>query len=393
MKPFAAFTTAFVLFACAAIGVIGMILTAAPAAACAAPAGVTGTPAAGEGPLQLPASQKANAQTIIGVAKTVFPDATTANAAATVAVATAIQESGLENLDHGDRDSVGLFQQRPSSGYVNGTDPVWAATQFLTRLATKPSWTTMSIGQAAMSVQIAAEYPNGPDRPSYVDQVIGHAPRAAAIVSTLTPTSPAIPLPAGSVSENLRPVDVDGAPAASTTCTAATAFDQASAQQAAQVLAAGWEAGTLTNFDAAMITEEILPIAEGKPIRPGCEIDVRILQVMAGLLQKYGSLGVSHINRPCLGITLNCTFSLHCGNPSKALDIVSIGGRRVDGGNAASLELLTYLDQVMPKGSGTGQSNCRRSLSFQNFHQFKDSCNHIHIDLGNATEPLASPNS
>lgn len=181
------------------------------------------------------------------------------------------------------------------------------------------------------------------------------------------------------------------APAAATTCTAATAFDQASAQQAAQILAAGWEAGTLTNFDAAMITEEILPIAEGKPIRPECAIDVRILQLMAGLLQKYGSLGVSHINRPCLGIKLNCAFSLHCGNPSKALDIVSVGGRRVDGGNAASIELLTYLDQVMPKGSGTGQIGCRNKLQLTNFHQFKDSCDHVHIDLGNATDPPAAP--
>ncbi|MGW9159299.1 hypothetical protein [Microbacterium sp. NPDC055665] len=389
MKTFIA-VSALVIAVVVAVGTVGVFFLAAPAAA-ACTAAEADTTAVGDGPLRLPASQKANAQTIIGVAKTVFPDPNSANAAATVAVATAIQESGLENLDHGDRDSVGLFQQRPSSGYVNGTDPVWAATQFLTRLATKPSWSTMSIGQAAMAVQIAAEYPNGKDRPSYVDQVIGHAPRAAAIVSTLTATSPAIPLPEGSVSRNLRPVDVNAGPGAATVCTGDAAFSQASAQQAAQILAAGWEAGTLTNFDAAMITEEILPIAQGTPIRPECEIDVRILQVMAGLLQKYGSLGVSHINRPCLGITLNCAFSLHCGNPSRALDIVSVGGRRVNGGNPASIELLTYLDQIMPKGSGTGQIHCRDSLQLTNFHQFKDSCDHVHIDLGNATDPLAAP--
>lgn len=38
----------------------------------------------------------------------------------TVALATAIQESGLRNLDYGDRDSLGLFQQRPSQGWGNG---------------------------------------------------------------------------------------------------------------------------------------------------------------------------------------------------------------------------------------------------------------------------------
>jgi len=37
--------------------------------------------------------------------------------AVTVALATAMQESGLRNLDYGDRDSVGLFQQRPSQGW------------------------------------------------------------------------------------------------------------------------------------------------------------------------------------------------------------------------------------------------------------------------------------
>lgn len=34
-----------------------------------------------------------------------------------VALATALQESGLRNLDYGDRDSLGLFQQRPSQGW------------------------------------------------------------------------------------------------------------------------------------------------------------------------------------------------------------------------------------------------------------------------------------
>ena len=37
--------------------------------------------------------------------------------AVTIAIATALQESKLENIDHGDRDSVGLFQQRPSQGW------------------------------------------------------------------------------------------------------------------------------------------------------------------------------------------------------------------------------------------------------------------------------------
>ncbi|MEK8228378.1 hypothetical protein NKG05_23500 [Oerskovia sp. M15] len=55
--------------------------------------------------------------------------------AATIGLATALQESRLLNIDYGDRDSIGLFQQRPSQGW--GTieqimDPVFSTTAFST---------------------------------------------------------------------------------------------------------------------------------------------------------------------------------------------------------------------------------------------------------------------
>src|SRR5579863_2836609 len=76
--------------------------------------------------------------------------------AATVALATALQESQLRNLPYGDLDSVGLFQQRPSQGW--GTrqqllDPVYAATAFYTRLTQIPGWQSMSVTDAAQAVQ------------------------------------------------------------------------------------------------------------------------------------------------------------------------------------------------------------------------------------------------
>ncbi|MBN9098019.1 MULTISPECIES: hypothetical protein [unclassified Pseudonocardia] len=76
-----------------------------------------------------------------------------------VALATALQESGLRNLDYGDRDSLGLFQQRPSQGWGSPAQiltPDYAATQFFTRLVTIPGWTTMPLWQAAQSVQRSA---------------------------------------------------------------------------------------------------------------------------------------------------------------------------------------------------------------------------------------------
>jgi hypothetical protein len=79
--------------------------------------------------------------------------------AVTVAIATALQESGLHNLAGGDRDSVGLFQQRPSQGWGTAeqiSDPVYAATMFYQRLRQQPHWTTVEVTEAAQLVQHSA---------------------------------------------------------------------------------------------------------------------------------------------------------------------------------------------------------------------------------------------
>lgn len=76
-----------------------------------------------------------------------------------VGLATALQESGLGNLDYGDRDSLGLFQQRPSQGWgspLQVREPRYAATQFFQRLLAVPEWTQMPLWQAAQSVQRSA---------------------------------------------------------------------------------------------------------------------------------------------------------------------------------------------------------------------------------------------
>ncbi|WP_416901325.1 M23 family metallopeptidase [Micromonospora echinospora] len=79
-----------------------------------------------------------------------------------IAVATAMQESSLRNLPGGDRDSVGLFQQRPSQGWGTPAqlqDPVYAAGRFYTELLTISGWQTMPLTDAAQAVQISA-YPD-----------------------------------------------------------------------------------------------------------------------------------------------------------------------------------------------------------------------------------------
>ncbi|WP_232241003.1 C40 family peptidase [Kutzneria sp. 744] len=73
-----------------------------------------------------------------------------------VAIAAALQESGLHNLDYGDRDSLGLFQQRPSQGWGTPAqimNPSYAATQFYQHLLAVPGWQQMSVTDAAQAVQ------------------------------------------------------------------------------------------------------------------------------------------------------------------------------------------------------------------------------------------------
>ncbi|MDQ7910739.1 hypothetical protein RB614_40225, partial [Phytohabitans sp. ZYX-F-186] len=78
-------------------------------------------------------------------------------------VATSLQESKLVNLGHlgdvNDHDSLGLFQQRPSSGWGSPeqiTDPVYSTTAFLSGLKNVDGWRDMPLTDAAQAVQVSA---------------------------------------------------------------------------------------------------------------------------------------------------------------------------------------------------------------------------------------------
>lgn len=76
--------------------------------------------------------------------------------AVTIALATAYQESGIRNLDYGDRDSVGLFQQRPSMGWGSVKqimDPYYSAGKFYSALVKVKNWRTGDINDVAQEVQ------------------------------------------------------------------------------------------------------------------------------------------------------------------------------------------------------------------------------------------------
>jgi len=100
--------------------------------------------------------QAENATTIAVVARRMhLPDH-----AVTVAIATALQESKLNNYPFGDRDSVGLFQQRPSQGWGRPDQlltPSFAARAFFRHLLAVPRWQRLPVTAAAQSVQHSAD--------------------------------------------------------------------------------------------------------------------------------------------------------------------------------------------------------------------------------------------
>ena len=106
--------------------------------------------------ITLDTDQAAIAATIAGVAaRHRLP-----REAVTIALATALQESKLQDLDYGDRDSVGIFQQRPSQGWGPAAkleDPVYATTKFFAALTQVPGYAKLPIYQAAQAVQHSAD--------------------------------------------------------------------------------------------------------------------------------------------------------------------------------------------------------------------------------------------
>ncbi|MDR0416196.1 MAG: hypothetical protein LBH76_02550 [Propionibacteriaceae bacterium] len=119
--------------------------------------------------------QSENASLIAGVAaqRGLVPRAVS------IALATAFQESKIRNLDYGDLDSLGLFQQRPSAGW--GTpeeimDPYYSTNKFFDAMVMVPDWAGADIGDVAQEVQRSA-FPDAYDQ---------HVARARLLASALS---------------------------------------------------------------------------------------------------------------------------------------------------------------------------------------------------------------
>ncbi|MEU8137867.1 hypothetical protein AB0C36_30690 [Streptodolium elevatio] len=137
------------------------------------------TVTASDGTADFDPAQAANAATIAAVAQARgLPER-----AVTIALATSMQESKLFNIDYGDADSLGLFQQRPSQGW--GTpeqvqDPVYAAGKFYDGLVKVRGYETMPLTEAAQEVQ----------RSAFPEAYAKHEPEAAVLAAALTGRAP-----------------------------------------------------------------------------------------------------------------------------------------------------------------------------------------------------------
>jgi len=99
--------------------------------------------------------------------------------AASIAMATVYQETGIRNLNYGDLDSVGLFQQRPSQGWGSRKqllDPYYATDKFYDALVKIDDWETADITTVAQRIQNS----------SYPDAYRDHEADARVLASALT---------------------------------------------------------------------------------------------------------------------------------------------------------------------------------------------------------------
>jgi hypothetical protein len=141
-------------------------------------------------PIELPGSRTCQARTASGsvsLAPEQMANAATITATGVImgipdrgiviALATAMQESDLYNLSYGDRDSLGLFQQRPSQGWGTAEqvqDPRYAARAFYNQLLRVPGWEQMRLTDAAQAVQRSA-FPEAYQKWESDAQVLGEA--------------------------------------------------------------------------------------------------------------------------------------------------------------------------------------------------------------------------
>ncbi|HEV7948898.1 MAG TPA: hypothetical protein VGP24_03935 [Glaciihabitans sp.] len=278
--------------------------------------------------------------------------------AQTIAVMTAMGESSLKNIDHGDvvgPDSRGLFQQRASWGtYADRMTPATAARFFYERLVKVPGWDTLAPTAAAHAVQRNAD-------PGHYT---AYYPAAQAVVAALSTGNSAC---GGTVIS-------------------------ADAQQLAVALVEKLDAGKIAGLTPDHM-KEIRWIAAGE-VHENCGINLAVLQIITIAANTFERIGISDINRLCTNQFLGNPNSSHWANGGgHAVDFYSFNGIPTTGADPHALQLLGIVGPMMPEGSAVGQVQCRSTagvaLVLDGVDQFDDTCHHLHMQVASTnTAPL-----
>jgi len=291
--------------------------------------------------------QLVNAAIIMNVASAHALDQT----AQIIGVTAAIAQTELRNVTATEGSTeLGVFAQGSDWGSaVERLDPAYSALLFYAQLESVPSWQTSS------PAVVAAQATGDGD----ADFTAALQP-ATEIVSVLTPTQ----------GQGCQ-VSVDS-------------------QALALELVQRMDEGALTAF--VLPEQQIRWIAAGQTV-PNCGIDPRTLQVIVLATRHFGRVGVSSINRLCNGDEKGSAGSHVRGGGGAAVDFYMLNGRSLTGADGLSLRFIGLLDAAVPVGARVGQSNCRANngvtLSLQNFTQFVDRCNHLHVDFASTARALA----
>lgn len=268
-----------------------------------------------------------------------------------IGVTAAIAQTDLRNTTAVEGSTaLGLFAQTAQWGSVEERlEPAQSALLFFEQLERVPGWRTITPTTAATQAtgDGDAEY-TAALRP------------ATEIVSALTPTQG-------------QGCQVSG-------------DSQALALELVQHI----DQGTLTAMPYP--EQQIRWIAAGQTV-PDCGIDPRTLQVIVLATRHFDRVGVSSINRLCNGDEAGSAGSHVRGGGGAAVDFYMLDGRSLTGADGLSLRFIGMLDAAVPVGARVGQSNCRANngvtLSLQNFTQFVDRCNHLHVDFASTAGALA----
>lgn len=263
-----------------------------------------------------------------------------------IGVAAAIAQSGLRNVTAtAESSELGLFAQSEAWGSVEQRlDPSHTAVLFYAQLQRSSGWESAS--PAMVAVQVTGDA---------TADFTGALQPATEIVSALTP----IDGPHCQVSGD--------------------------AQALALELVTHIDGGTLVGLHEAPI-DQIRWVAAGNAV-PDCGINVKVLQILVLTVRYFDRVGISDINRRCIGSLLGAgTASSHYINGGgHAVDFYMLDGQPVTGADGMSLRLLGLLDPVVESGTRAGQSQCRAaagvSIRLENFTQFVDSCDHLHVDV------------